>query len=278
MRIVKLPLFHMERCFFSCFEQGVRCETGRRKEDKMVSWIISRVVVLLFGMLYPAYYSYKAVRTKSVKEYVRWMMYWIVFALYTVAEAIADLSVAWFPLYYELKMCVVIWLVSPYTRGAGLIFRNERLRSFSIPDITQDLSSQSAFMKSAKLPIQSADSNTQGSDSELAGHGEEVDGMFSEDDSSPAKGLRRTQSVKMSRAKVIRKETSCVSDSIRGEKKTRLICAEVRGQSVAGSPEQEQKEAVLKEKDDLFRPVIRSAFRPGVSQDLRDIVQQCDVS
>lgn len=26
---------------------------------------------------------------------VRWMMYWIVFALYTVAETIADLSVAW---------------------------------------------------------------------------------------------------------------------------------------------------------------------------------------
>ncbi|KAK3562685.1 hypothetical protein QTP86_005307 [Hemibagrus guttatus] len=78
---------------------------------------------LLFGTLYPAYYSYKAIRTKCVKEYVRWMMYWIVFALYTVAETIADLSIAWFPLYYELKMFVVMWLVSPYTRGAGLIFR-----------------------------------------------------------------------------------------------------------------------------------------------------------
>ncbi|KAK2530759.1 hypothetical protein Q9233_005978 [Columba guinea] len=29
---------------------------------------------LLFGMLYPAYYSYKAVKTKNVKEYVSSML------------------------------------------------------------------------------------------------------------------------------------------------------------------------------------------------------------
>ncbi|KAJ7324292.1 hypothetical protein JRQ81_017312 [Phrynocephalus forsythii] len=89
----------------------------------MVSSIISRVVVLVFGMLYPAYYSYKAVKTKNVKEYVRWMMYWIVFALYTVTETIADVMISWFPLYYELKIAFVIWLLSPYTRGASLIYR-----------------------------------------------------------------------------------------------------------------------------------------------------------
>ncbi|KAL0964723.1 hypothetical protein UPYG_G00328060 [Umbra pygmaea] len=89
----------------------------------MVSWMISRTVVLVFGTLYPAYYSYKAVKTKNVKEYVRWMMYWIVFALYTVVETITDLTVAWFPLYYEIKIAFVIWLLSPYTRGASLIYR-----------------------------------------------------------------------------------------------------------------------------------------------------------
>ncbi|XP_049646580.1 receptor expression-enhancing protein 3 [Suncus etruscus] len=89
----------------------------------MVSWIISRAVVLVFGTLYPAYYSYKAVKTKNVKEYVRWMMYWIVFALYTVVETITDQTVAWFPLYYELKIAFVIWLLSPYTKGASLMYR-----------------------------------------------------------------------------------------------------------------------------------------------------------
>ncbi|XP_048407313.1 receptor expression-enhancing protein 3 isoform X1 [Stegostoma tigrinum] len=89
----------------------------------MVSWIIARTVVLVFGTLYPAYYSYKAVKTKNVKEYVRWMMYWIVFALYTVLETFADLMVSWLPLYYELKVAFVVWLLSPYTRGASLLYR-----------------------------------------------------------------------------------------------------------------------------------------------------------
>ncbi|KAM8924512.1 receptor expression-enhancing protein 3 [Pelodytes ibericus] len=51
------------------------------------------------------------------------MMYWIVFALYTVTETIADLTISWFPLYYELKIAFVVWLLSPYTRGASLLYR-----------------------------------------------------------------------------------------------------------------------------------------------------------
>uniref|UniRef100_A0A8C0U187 Receptor expression-enhancing protein n=2 Tax=Cyanistes caeruleus TaxID=156563 RepID=A0A8C0U187_CYACU len=54
---------------------------------------------------------------------VRWMMYWIVCALYTVTETITDLTVSWFPLYYELKIAFVICLLSPYTRGTNLIYR-----------------------------------------------------------------------------------------------------------------------------------------------------------
>ncbi|XP_040502950.1 receptor expression-enhancing protein 2 isoform X2 [Gallus gallus] len=61
----------------------------------MVSWIISRLVVLIFGTLYPAYSSYKAVKTKNVKEYVKWMMYWIVFAFFTTAETLTDIVLSW---------------------------------------------------------------------------------------------------------------------------------------------------------------------------------------
>ncbi|KAM6113390.1 receptor expression-enhancing protein 4 [Phoenicopterus ruber ruber] len=89
----------------------------------MVSWMLSRVIVLLFGMLYPAYASYKAVKTKNIREYVRWMMYWIVFALFMATETLTDLLISWFPFYYEIKMAFVIWLLSPYTRGASLLYR-----------------------------------------------------------------------------------------------------------------------------------------------------------
>ncbi|XP_038641075.1 receptor expression-enhancing protein 1-like isoform X2 [Scyliorhinus canicula] len=89
----------------------------------MVSWLISRLVVLTFGTLYPAYTSYKAVKTKNVKEYVRWMMYWIVFAIFTTIETFTDIFISWFPFYYEIKVAFVVWLLSPYTKGASMIYR-----------------------------------------------------------------------------------------------------------------------------------------------------------
>ncbi|XP_020391415.1 receptor expression-enhancing protein 1-like [Rhincodon typus] len=89
----------------------------------MVSWLISRLIVLTFGTLYPAYTSYKAVKTKNVKEYVRWMMYWIVFAIFTTIETFTDIFISWFPFYYEMKIAFVVWLLSPYTRGASMIYK-----------------------------------------------------------------------------------------------------------------------------------------------------------
>ncbi|XP_041711003.1 receptor expression-enhancing protein 1-like isoform X2 [Coregonus clupeaformis] len=89
----------------------------------MVSWIISRIVVLIFGTLYPAYYSYKAVKSKDVKEYVKWMMYWIIFALFTTMETITDIFICWVPLYYELKIAFVLWLLSPYTKGSSVLYK-----------------------------------------------------------------------------------------------------------------------------------------------------------
>ncbi|XP_074848372.1 receptor expression-enhancing protein 1 isoform X2 [Carettochelys insculpta] len=89
----------------------------------MVSWIISRLVVIIFGTLYPAYYSYKAVKSKDIKEYVKWMMYWIIFALFTTAETFTDLFLCWFPFYYELKIAFIAWLLSPYTKGSSLLYR-----------------------------------------------------------------------------------------------------------------------------------------------------------
>jgi len=90
----------------------------------MISALISRVISLGLGTLYPAYASYKAVRTKNVKEYVKWMMYWIVFALFTSVETFSDFFLSfWFPFYYEIKICFLIWLLSPATKGSSLLYR-----------------------------------------------------------------------------------------------------------------------------------------------------------
>ncbi|XP_015921432.1 receptor expression-enhancing protein 1 [Parasteatoda tepidariorum] len=90
----------------------------------MASALVSRLVILVFGTLYPAYASYKAVKTKNVKEYVKWMMYWIIFALFTCVETFADILVSfWLPFYYEMKILFVLWLLSPATRGSSVLYR-----------------------------------------------------------------------------------------------------------------------------------------------------------
>lgn len=89
----------------------------------MISAIISRIVILIFGTLYPAYASYKAVKTKNTREYLKWMMYWIVFAFFTTAETFADIFISWIPFYYELKILFVLWLLSPATKGASILYR-----------------------------------------------------------------------------------------------------------------------------------------------------------
>lgn len=50
---------------------------------------------LVAGTLYPAYGSFKAVRTKSPRAYVKWMMYWIVFACYLLIENFTDSFLSW---------------------------------------------------------------------------------------------------------------------------------------------------------------------------------------
>ncbi|XP_019895723.1 receptor expression-enhancing protein 2 isoform X4 [Musca domestica] len=89
----------------------------------MISALFSRLIILSFGTLYPAYASYKAVRTKNVKEYVKWMMYWIVYAFFTCTETFTDIFLSWFPFYYEVKVVIVLWLLSPATKGSSTLYR-----------------------------------------------------------------------------------------------------------------------------------------------------------
>jgi len=76
------------------------------------------------GLLYPAYCSYKTVKSKNVKEYVHWMMYWIVFSIFSFFEVFVDMLIGcWLPFYYELKVLFILWLLSSSTRGGSVLYR-----------------------------------------------------------------------------------------------------------------------------------------------------------
>lgn len=79
---------------------------------------------IIFTIIYPAYRSFKAVRNKDLKDYLKWIVYWIVYALFTCIELLTDAIMSWFPFYYEIKVIIFIWLLGPSSRGAMKIYKS----------------------------------------------------------------------------------------------------------------------------------------------------------
>ena len=79
---------------------------------------------LIFSVIYPAYRSFKAVRNKNLKEYLRWIVYWIVYAFFTCIELLTDAIMSWFPFFFEIKVITLIWLLGPSSRGAMKVYKS----------------------------------------------------------------------------------------------------------------------------------------------------------
>ncbi|KAF6780131.1 hypothetical protein AHF37_00399 [Paragonimus kellicotti] len=89
----------------------------------MLTALIGRTIIIIFGVLHPSYKTYKALRRKDYQEVVVLGMYWVVFSMFTTLELFTDIFFQWFPFYHELKILFVIWLVAPTTAGYSLIYR-----------------------------------------------------------------------------------------------------------------------------------------------------------
>lgn len=90
------------------------------------------------GALYPAYASYKAIKSNDIQQLETWLMFWCVMGAVTVLEHSVEWIVSWsvpvpprlgaesamahsgligvmhrFPFYYEIKTLVILWLTLP---------------------------------------------------------------------------------------------------------------------------------------------------------------------
>jgi len=85
------------------------------------------------ALLYPTYCSLKALRTPKKEDDVQWLTYWVVYAIFRTVEFAPDLVLsAWCPLYYELKLGLLFWLISPYFEARRAI-RSPRCATVSQP-------------------------------------------------------------------------------------------------------------------------------------------------
>eukprot|EP00762_Andalucia_godoyi_P007581 ANDGO_00790.mRNA.1 HVA22-like protein k len=90
--------------------------------------VYSKPIAYALGFAYPAYASFKALQSSSssstgrCSEDRQWLMYWIVYALFTCGEYFTDKILWWFPFYYAVKIPFILYLQHPRTRGAEQLY------------------------------------------------------------------------------------------------------------------------------------------------------------
>jgi len=91
----------------------------------------------LIGFLYPAYCSIKALESRDKDDDTQWLMYWVVFACFSVLEFFSDILMGWVPFYWLTKCVFLIWCMSPL-KGSEKIYRSVILPWFRTNQTTVD--------------------------------------------------------------------------------------------------------------------------------------------
>ncbi len=68
------------------------------------------------------YASVKAIESKDTNDDTQWLVYWIVYGLFSFVETFIDLILYWIPFYFAIKIVFLVWCMHPTTKGATVIY------------------------------------------------------------------------------------------------------------------------------------------------------------
>lgn len=90
----------------------------------MLSFGLTYYVCNLVGFVYPAYASFKALETKEADDDVQWLTYWVVHSVFATMDAVLGNTLGWIPLFYEMKLLFIIWMIVPQFKGAKVLYEH----------------------------------------------------------------------------------------------------------------------------------------------------------
>lgn len=109
-------------------------ETTKVPKEHLVVGVGALVIVIIFfgvgagslcsvvGFCYPAFKSFEAIETKVKGDDTQWLVYWVIFAFFSIIEVFVDFLLYWIPFYYAFKMAFLLWAFLPQTRGAKFLY------------------------------------------------------------------------------------------------------------------------------------------------------------
>lgn len=120
----------------------------------------------LVGFVYPSYKSFQAIENKVRGEDTQWLIYWIVYAFFSIIEVFVDFLLYWIPFYYAFKLAFLIWAMVPQTRGAKFLY-DSFLRDF----LKKNESKIDAALNDAKRSAATVASEVAGAAAEISSAG-----------------------------------------------------------------------------------------------------------
>nr|ADO28071.1 receptor expression-enhancing protein 5 [Ictalurus furcatus] len=84
----------------------------------------------LIGFAYPAYISIKAIESTDKDDDTKWLTYWVVYGVFSVAEFFADIFLSWFPFYYIGKCAFLVWCMAPTPSNGSVLIYTRIIRPF----------------------------------------------------------------------------------------------------------------------------------------------------
>ncbi|XP_073014042.1 HVA22-like protein e [Typha latifolia] len=73
-------------------------------------------------LLYPLYASIQAIESPSKLDDEQWLAYWILYSFITLLEMALESLICWIPIWYDLKLVLMAWMVLPQFKGAAFIY------------------------------------------------------------------------------------------------------------------------------------------------------------